>query len=151
MLSKEYGGLGVRKLREFNSTSLGKWCWRMLVERDSLWFRVLEARYGMERGRLCAGGTRGSTWWREIVRIRDGGGELEGGWFGEHIRKKVGDGSDTFFWTDPWMDGILLCKRYGRLYELADNKSVMVDEMCSLGWGAVGEAWVWRVGNKILI
>ncbi|GAU13664.1 hypothetical protein TSUD_347680 [Trifolium subterraneum] len=80
----------------------------MLVERDSLWFRVWAARYGLERGRLCAGGPRGSMWWRELVRIRDGGGELGGGWFGEHIRRKVGDESDTFFWTDPWLDGIPL-------------------------------------------
>ncbi|MCI32032.1 receptor-like kinase, partial [Trifolium medium] len=74
-----YGGLGVRRLREFNLALLGKWCWRMLEDREGLWFRVLAARYGVERGRLRAGGARGSSWWREIVRIRDGGGELGGG------------------------------------------------------------------------
>ncbi|GAU47555.1 hypothetical protein TSUD_284220 [Trifolium subterraneum] len=52
------------------------------VDRKGLWFRVLAARYGVERGRLCAGGMRGSAWWREIVRIRDGGGEVGGEWFG---------------------------------------------------------------------
>ncbi|GAU47037.1 hypothetical protein TSUD_239950 [Trifolium subterraneum] len=132
------------KLREFNLALLGKWCWRMLVERDSLWFRVLAARYGLERGRLCAGGPRGSMWWRELVRIRDGGGELGGGWFGEHIRRKVGDGSDTFFWTDPWLDGIPLCECFRRLFDLAENKSVLVAEMSLVGWGIGGEAWVWR-------
>ncbi|GAU37415.1 hypothetical protein TSUD_361200 [Trifolium subterraneum] len=134
-------GLGVRKLREFNLALLGKWCWRMLVERDSLWFRVLAARYGLERGRLCEGGMRGSMWWRELVRIRDGTGELGGGWFRENIMRKVGDGSDTFFWTDPWLDGTPLRERFGRLFDLAENKSVLVAEMFSLGWGAVGEAW----------
>ncbi|PNX70048.1 receptor-like kinase, partial [Trifolium pratense] len=49
---KEYGGLGVRQLREFNLALLGKWCWRMLVDREGMWFRVLTARYGVERGRL---------------------------------------------------------------------------------------------------
>ncbi|MCI51565.1 cytochrome P450, partial [Trifolium medium] len=47
----EYGGLGVRQLREFNIALLGKWCWRMLVDRGGLWFRVLAARYETERGR----------------------------------------------------------------------------------------------------
>ncbi|GAU36717.1 hypothetical protein TSUD_217740 [Trifolium subterraneum] len=37
-----------------------------------LWFRVLAAHYGVERGRLREGGRNGSSWWREIVRIRDG-------------------------------------------------------------------------------
>ncbi|MCI34288.1 putative non-LTR retroelement reverse transcriptase related protein, partial [Trifolium medium] len=116
----------------------------MLVDREGLWFRVLAARYGVERGRLRGGGARGSSWWRELVRIPDGEGELGGGWFGEHISKRVGDGSDTFFWTDPWMDETSLCERFGRLYDLAENKSVSVVEMFSLGWGAGGEAWVWR-------
>ncbi|CAJ2656616.1 unnamed protein product [Trifolium pratense] len=42
-------------------------------------------------------------WWREIVKIRDDLGEIWGEWFGECVSKKVGDGSDNFFWTDPWL------------------------------------------------
>ncbi|GAU50095.1 hypothetical protein TSUD_28830 [Trifolium subterraneum] len=86
---KRHGGLGVRQLREFNLALLGKWCWRLLVDIEGLWFRVLAVRYGVERGRLCAGGMRGSSWWREVTRIRDGGGEVEGGWFGGHISRQV--------------------------------------------------------------
>jgi hypothetical protein len=48
-LRKDYGGLGVR---EFNCALLGKWCWRMLVDREGFWYRVLVARYGEEAGRL---------------------------------------------------------------------------------------------------
>ena len=47
-LSREEGGLGVRKLREFNVGLLGKWCWRMLVEEEGLWYRVLKVGYGEE-------------------------------------------------------------------------------------------------------
>ncbi|GAU25959.1 hypothetical protein TSUD_373600 [Trifolium subterraneum] len=104
-------------------------------------FKAPSARYGLERGRLCAGGTSGSPWWRVIERIRDGGGELGGGWFGENVTKKLGDGSDTFFWTDSWVDEIPLCERFGRLFDLAKNKSISVAEMFTLGWGAGGEAW----------
>ncbi|KAK2441001.1 hypothetical protein QL285_012349 [Trifolium repens] len=122
---------------------LSKWCWRMLVDGESLWFQVLAARYGTERGRLREGGRRGSSWWREIARIRDGG-ETGDRWFAEHVSRRVGNGLDTMFWTDPSMDGIPLCERFGRLFDLAVTKQCMVAEMFSLGWGADGEAWVWR-------
>jgi hypothetical protein len=114
----------------------------MLVDREGLWFRVLAARYGVEGGRLRDGGRRGSSWWREIARIREGG-DLGGRWFGEHVSRRVGDGSDTFFWTDPWVDEIPLCERYGRLFDLAETRWCTVAEMFSLGWGAEGDAWVW--------
>ncbi|KAK2387235.1 hypothetical protein QL285_061035 [Trifolium repens] len=116
----------------------------MLVDRGGLWFRVLEARYGVEHGRLREGGRMGSAWWREIVRIRDGVGGVRDRWFGEGVVRKVGDGTNTFFWTDPWVGGRPLGERFGRLFELAVSKSCTVAEMCSAGWEAGGEAWVWR-------
>ncbi|GAU22735.1 hypothetical protein TSUD_138600, partial [Trifolium subterraneum] len=115
----------------------------MLVDREGLWSRVLAARYGVEDGRLRDGGRRGSSWWREISRIREGGAS-EDNWFGGNVMRKVGGGMDTLFWTDPWVDGIPLCERFGRLFDLADTKLRTVAEMFSLGWGANGEAWVWR-------
>ncbi|GAU24870.1 hypothetical protein TSUD_115940 [Trifolium subterraneum] len=102
---------------EFNLALLGKWCWRMLVDREGLWFRVLAAREG---------------------------GELGGSWFGEHVSKRVGDGSDTSLWTDPWMEGVPLCERFRRLFDLARNKMRTVAEMFSLGWGVDGETWEWQ-------
>lgn len=69
--SKEDGGLGVRRLREFNLSLLGKSCWRSLVEKGGLWYRVLMARYG-EGGRLKEGGRMVSSWWKSLAAIRDG-------------------------------------------------------------------------------
>ncbi|MCH89732.1 LINE-1 reverse transcriptase like, partial [Trifolium medium] len=40
------GGLGVRDLKWFNLSLLAKWRWRLLLEGDSLWKNVLEAKYG---------------------------------------------------------------------------------------------------------
>ncbi|GAU22961.1 hypothetical protein TSUD_247050 [Trifolium subterraneum] len=131
-------------LREFNLALLGKWCWRMLVDRGGLWFRVLAARYGVERGCVREGGRNGSSWWREIVRIRDGVDGLGGRWFGEGVVRKVGDGTESYFWTDPWLGGTPLCVRFGRLFDLAVNKSSTVAEMCSLGWDTGGEACEWQ-------
>jgi hypothetical protein len=49
-LEKEVGGLGVRRIREFNLSLLGKWCWRVATERHGLWFNVLANRYGVVGG-----------------------------------------------------------------------------------------------------
>ena len=46
----------MKRVGDFNFSLLGKWCWRMLVDKDGLWYRVLKVRYGegggaVERGR----------------------------------------------------------------------------------------------------
>ncbi|PNX64457.1 ribonuclease H, partial [Trifolium pratense] len=143
LLKSVLTSLPVYALSFFKAPS-GKWCWRLLVDREGLWFRVLAARYGVEGGRVRDGGRCGSLWWREIVSIREGGGESGGRWFGDHVVRRVGDGSDTLFWTDPWLDGTPLCERFGRLFALAETKSHTVAEMFSFGWGLDGAAWVWR-------
>jgi len=71
-LMKEVGGLWVRRIREFNSGLLGKWCWQLLVDLESFWFRVLAARYGVEGGRLKDEGLDRSIWWRDISTLRGG-------------------------------------------------------------------------------
>ena len=102
----------MRKLREFNYALLGKWCWRMLVDRGGLWYRVLAARYGELGGRLEDGGRSGSCWWREASRIRDRGVGGESGWFDDQVVRRVGDGADTLFWYDRWLGDVPFCVRF---------------------------------------
>ncbi|GAU39488.1 hypothetical protein TSUD_279090 [Trifolium subterraneum] len=137
LLKSVLTSLPVYALSFFKAPS-GKWCWRMLVDRGRLWYRVLVARNGEERGRLCEGGRRGSSWWREIERIRDGVGGLGGGWFGDCVSKKVGDGLETFFWTDLWLGGVPLRERFMRLFDLSVYQYNTVAEMSSLGWEVGG-------------
>jgi len=56
-------------LLKFNIALLGKWCWKIKVDQDSLWFKVLVAKYGQENGRVKEGGRRGSSWWKEVADI----------------------------------------------------------------------------------
>ncbi|MCI28471.1 cysteine-rich receptor-like protein kinase [Trifolium medium] len=118
----------------------------MLVDKTGLWYQVLVARYGEEAGRLMVGGRRGSSWWKEIARIRDGVSVArERGWFEEGIVRRVGNGEETLFWMDLWLGGVPLSVRYRRLFDLSLYKSSMVAVMRGLGWeeggggrGAVG-------------
>jgi hypothetical protein len=82
-MSKEVDGLGVRRLKEFNIVLFGKWCWRCLVGRDGLWFKVLSSCYDNERRKLMDKGRMGSPWWRQILKIHEGIGVEGGSWFEE--------------------------------------------------------------------
>ncbi|GAU42130.1 hypothetical protein TSUD_351040 [Trifolium subterraneum] len=99
---------------------------------------------GSREGVCEGGGSSGSSWWREIVSIRDGVDGVGGGWFRECLLKRVGDKTETFFWTDHWLGGTPLCEQFGRLFDLAVNKSSTVAKMHSLGWDIGGEVWEWR-------
>jgi len=130
--SKEVGGLGVRRIREFNTALLGKWCWRLLEDRDSLWFRVLSARYGVVEGRLRGGGREASEWWRVVHSLS------REDWFSDHVSHYVGNGRTTMFWSDVWLGEESFGVRFSRLFELSVHKGVSVFEMMQLGWGRVG-------------
>ena len=110
----------------------------VLVDRDSLCFRVLAARNGLEGGHLCVGGRDGSAWWRNISALRSEG------WFHSNVSRSLSDGTKALFWTDVWVGELSLRDRFSRLYELSLLKGETVAAMRALGWEEEGEAWRWR-------
>ncbi|GAU17363.1 hypothetical protein TSUD_232390 [Trifolium subterraneum] len=143
-LQREHGGLGVRRLKEFNISLLGKWVWRLLEAGDSFWCEVLRAKYGQMGGRVCFSEGVGSSWWRTLNHIRDGVGLMDSRWLKDNNIRKVGDGRNTLFWTEPWLEDCPLDRSFSRLFDLAENKFITVADMHGLGWGVDGEAWKWR-------
>ena len=114
------------------------------MDRDGLWFKVLSSRYGEDNGRLKEGGRRGSVWWREIVKIQEGIGVEGGNWFEANVKKVVGNGFNTYFWSDYWVGSSKLMEGFRGLYDLSIHKDKTVGEMCALGWDNGGDAWGWR-------
>ncbi|GAU51974.1 hypothetical protein TSUD_417690, partial [Trifolium subterraneum] len=84
----------------------------------------------MEVRQVRAGGRRGSSWWREIARIRDTGGGLWGGWFGEHISKKA-DSSGRWLWQPDPVTGYSV---RGAYHLLTSQDFVTLDDAAGLIW-----------------
>jgi len=63
----------------------------------------------------------GSTWLKSMAGIRDGISMGVGSLFDDNILREVGYGSNTFFWTDKWIDDVPLCVRFSRLFDLGEN------------------------------
>lgn len=43
-------------------------------------------------------------------------------WFSDFMKKKIGDGEDTFFWHDCRVQDDSLKNRFGRLFQLSMHK-----------------------------
>ena len=118
--------------------------WRLVNEREGLWYSVLKTRYGELGGRIKEGDSRGSHWWKMVCCIRDGVGEGVGSWFEDNLRRVVGNGRNTLFWYDRWMGDLPLKLKYPCLFDLVVSKECSVEEMWRLGWMEGGRVWVWR-------
>ncbi|KAL8490100.1 hypothetical protein ACS0TY_025846 [Phlomoides rotata] len=90
----------------------GKWVWRFLTESGRLWVRIIRSKYGgLET--ISSERLRGSGWWRDICEIYMGSG---GRWVFKDFVRVVGNGNDTSFWSDTWVDEVSLKSKFNRLY-----------------------------------
>jgi hypothetical protein len=139
---KEEGGLGVKDLKWFHTSLLTKWRWRLLVDHDSLWKKVLEAKYGgVGRGSLSLPrGNKFSLWWKDIVEIGKING-VEGDWTQLVFSKKLGCGGSTRFWLDRWVGVAPLCDTFPRLFKVSLQSESLIKDMGE--WS--NDIWHWKL------
>jgi len=93
---KEAGGLGLRSMRQANAAFQTKLDWRLMKEKESLWSRVVRAKYCDRRCdiNLFSSKHKASNIWQGISEnaklIR------------QRARAEVGNGKKTFFWFHSW-------------------------------------------------
>ncbi|KAK2397838.1 hypothetical protein QL285_059374 [Trifolium repens] len=137
---KKEGGLGIKDLRLMNCSLLSKWRWKLLLDGDDMWKRVIVAKYGtMATGKtnLAAEDFGGgvSAWWRDICKVDSGTS-----WFSQVAIKKVGNGNSTMFWKDVWLGDQSLENRFPRLFGISLQKQSLV---CEVGrWES--DIWIWN-------
>ncbi|XP_068328277.1 uncharacterized protein [Pyrus communis] len=100
-LPKDLGGLGFRNFMEFNDALLAKQCWRLITEPDSLWARVIKARYFPHCSIWDAKkGGRASWAWSSLICGREVIKE------GSHWQ--ILGGQEVRVWQDRWFPSLPL-------------------------------------------
>lgn len=95
-LPKAVGGLGLRSFMDFNEALLAKQCWRLIQNPNSLWARVLKARYFPHCSSLDAKcGGRASWAWSSLLSGRD--------LLLKDAHWQVMNGKEARVWLDRWL------------------------------------------------
>ncbi|KAE8814193.1 abc transporter g family member 37 [Hordeum vulgare] len=117
-LPKDRGGLGIPASRRMNVALMLRWVYWILQGDGGLWLQLIEAKYLRGRPLLACSLTTRSQFWKSIQGIKN---DIRLG-----LRISVGDGAETQFWLDPWMDvePIRLC--FPRVFASCDDLAVLV-------------------------
>ncbi|KAL8120291.1 hypothetical protein AgCh_017451 [Apium graveolens] len=137
---KEAGGLGFKKLTEFNLAMLSKQAWRLVNNVNPLVTQLLKARYYPKSDFLNASlGTNPSYVWRSILEAQKV--------MSQGCRKRIGDGKDTRIWQIPWLpdaqNGCLTSDVYPGLGETTVHGKRILEETLEFKV-ARRNKWVWE-------
>ncbi|KAD7477719.1 hypothetical protein E3N88_00855 [Mikania micrantha] len=60
------------------------------------------------------------------------------------LKSDVGNGRKTLFWTDHWMDGMILCDEFPRVFKIAKLKKAKVCDYFNMTGDIVFWDWEWE-------
>lgn len=135
----------MKDLRGFNYALFRKWKWRLLVEKDCLWWKVLVSLYWESNKEMIGDGKTGSWRWTSIRRLGDGCRGMKKGWFLEFLKCQVGNGKGTSFWRHSWATKDPLKDRVMWLFSIANNREVTIENMGKWCDGVWVWLWDWRI------
>lgn len=106
------GGFGLGSLKTRNFALLSKWWWRFLNESDSLWCWVIRSIHRSNSFNWHTSGKESLSFRSLWISISRQWQRIE-----DLAVFKIGNGSRSTFWSDPWLDKIPLNLRFPRLFK----------------------------------
>ena len=140
VLPKQLGGLNCGNLFHRNLSLLFKWVWRFLNEPDALWRNVVQAKYGYVPSlipHLLTAASRGGPWRSICAGVTNFPTTRD--MLRSHIKRIVGNGTNTYFWHEIWLGEAPLKTRFPRLFSITKQPN---SSIAALGhWD--GPKWMW--------
>lgn len=127
---KKEGGLGLKKLKDWNAAALSRLIWNLCQPiSSSLWVCWVRANL-TKKGQFWVAKVpwRCSWTWRKVLAFRD---RLR-----SCISVKVGDGSSTSLWFDSWLPRGPICLSVSErvIYDSGLGADATVSDILSPGW-----------------
>ena len=133
-LPKKEGGLGLRRVKDWNDATIMKHIWNVFYRKDSIWVawvrEVLLRQGSIWNARIPS---RCSWSWRKILQLRDR--------VRPFIRHQVCNGTGTFLWHDFWNPLGPILPLFGEriIYDSAIHRNARVADVMD------GSRWNWPV------
>jgi len=118
---KEFGSLGVINLRDFNTTLLLKWWWKLLEDLSHKWASLVSHNHRPITGwRLdrCINEASSSLFWKGMRAVKV--------IFSIAIAMKVINWRATKFWEDKWCSSVSMGMLFPQLFSLAQDPTGLV-------------------------
>jgi len=130
--TKQEGGLGLRRLTEWNDAGLLRLFWLVAANQSSLWVKAIRSKYLRNKSVWHARPPTSCSWaWRGVLRLQAKARET---FFFE-----IGDGTNVRFFEDPWCGRPFICEEQGSRFHY--DMGVPMDTRVSYFLGEEG----WRL------
>uniref|UniRef100_A0A2N9J1W3 Reverse transcriptase domain-containing protein n=1 Tax=Fagus sylvatica TaxID=28930 RepID=A0A2N9J1W3_FAGSY len=132
-LPKREGGLGLKRVEDWNRAAILKHIWSLFTQLGSLWVAWIHRHLIKDKCFWTIKKTLDCTWgWRTLLKLKEDARLF--------LKYEVGDGRKIFLWHDHWHpDGILYLK-YGHrvVYDAVSRSDARVASVFK------DQEWQWR-------
>uniref|UniRef100_A0A8I6WLN0 Reverse transcriptase domain-containing protein n=1 Tax=Hordeum vulgare subsp. vulgare TaxID=112509 RepID=A0A8I6WLN0_HORVV len=119
---KEFGGLGIPNIREFNMALLASWGKRFFNDVDSDWKKILRYKYIVSNPNILWSRQQGSSpFWKSVTWALNA--------TRTSYKWEIGNGDNINFWHDIWAGDCSLKVRFWNLFEICNQQDCTVSQV----------------------
>jgi hypothetical protein len=120
-MKKEYGGFGIRQIKDLNLCLLRSWVRRYSQDEGKLWRNIVDRKYCRKGNIFCSDKTHACPFWKGVILATQA---VKMGY-----KWVVRSGVKIKFWEDTWFGFAPLAVQFWDLYYVCNEKTKTIAEI----------------------